>query len=294
MSEGLVVSREVDFGDFRVEEAWFEPGAQLGRHVHERAVFAVFLEGAMETRIAGRTLDCREATVLTEPSGEPHVQRFGSTGAHIVVVQPDPGDDRFRRFRGVFEEVNHYGHAEMAQLARAIARELATGGDAVAVEALGLELVALAAGVDPRIDRTPPRWLRTARELIHDRYLEPLRVEDVAEAAGVHRVHLARAFRRWYRAPIGAYLRDLRLDWAARRLVESGEPLPAIALRAGFADQSHFTHAFRRFAGTTPGRYRAGSSGAKSSARAIFSPGSTSAPSSASSSVSRRMSRRER
>lgn len=256
MSGALLASREIDFGDFRVEEAWFAPGARMGRHTHERAVFAVFLDGAMETRIVGRTLDCRPATVLTEPPHEPHVQRFGRAGAHMVLVQPDPAEERFRPFRNVFEEVNHYGHGEMAALARAIGRELGTDG--AAVEALGLELVAVAAGVEPpRIDRVPPRWLRDARELVHDRFLEPLRVAEVADAVGVHRVHLARAFRRWYRAPIGSYLRDLRLDWAARRLIESDEPLPVLALRAGFADQSHFTRAFRRFAGTPPGRYRA-------------------------------------
>ncbi|HUP19362.1 MAG TPA: AraC family transcriptional regulator [Gemmatimonadota bacterium] len=257
MSDALVASRELDFGDFRVEEAWFAPGGRIGRHVHERAVFAVFLEGSMETRIGERTLVCRGATVLNEPSGEPHVQRFGTAGAHIVVVQPDPAGEGFRPFRGVFDEISHYGHAEMAGLARAMAREMGAADGAVAVEALGLELVAVAAGVGSRIDGRPPRWLRQARELVHDRYLEPLRVAEVADAVGIHRVHLTRAFRRYYRAPIGTYLRNLRLDWAARRLVETDEPLPALSLRAGFADQSHFTHAFRRFAGTTPGRYRA-------------------------------------
>jgi AraC family transcriptional regulator len=35
------------------------------------------------------------------------------------------------------------------------------------------------------------------------------------------------------------------------------QPLALIALEAGFADQSHFTIAFRREMGVTPGRFRA-------------------------------------
>jgi AraC-like DNA-binding protein len=33
-------------------------------------------------------------------------------------------------------------------------------------------------------------------------------------------------------------------------------PLADISLAAGFCDQSHLTKAFRRIAGTTPGRFR--------------------------------------
>jgi AraC-like DNA-binding protein len=38
--------------------------------------------------------------------------------------------------------------------------------------------------------------------------------------------------------------------------VTSNAPLVAVALEAGFADQSHFTRAFKRHTGLAPGRYR--------------------------------------
>jgi AraC-like DNA-binding protein len=55
---------------------------------------------------------------------------------------------------------------------------------------------------------------------------------------------------------IAEYVRMLRLDWAAARVAKSEEPLSAIALRAGYADQSHFTRAFKRRTGLTPAQYR--------------------------------------
>ncbi|GAA4232825.1 hypothetical protein GCM10022254_33780 [Actinomadura meridiana] len=51
------------------------------------------------------------------------------------------------------------------------------------------------------------------------------------------------------------YLVSRRID-AARALVKTGLPLPEIAQRTGFADQSHLHRHFTRIVGVTPGRYR--------------------------------------
>ena len=72
----------------------------------------------------------------------------------------------------------------------------------------------------------------------------------------VHPVLLARAFRTYFGTSPGRYLRRLRLDWAAAELLATQRRLADIALQAGFADQSHFTRAFRRHTGLTPGQYR--------------------------------------
>ncbi|MGY2806809.1 helix-turn-helix domain-containing protein [Bradyrhizobium sp. USDA 4506] len=44
----------------------------------------------------------------------------------------------------------------------------------------------------------------------------------------------------------------------ARQLLRAGAPIAAVAVDAGFSDQSHLTRLFRRTFGTTPGVYRRG------------------------------------
>jgi len=43
---------------------------------------------------------------------------------------------------------------------------------------------------------------------------------------------------------------------ACQELTAGDAPLAEVALRAGFADQSHFTREFRRHVGVTPAAFR--------------------------------------
>jgi transcriptional regulator GlxA family with amidase domain len=69
-----------------------------------------------------------------------------------------------------------------------------------------------------------------------------------------------RAFERQFRAAFHLtpqkFLRKLRLRIATRALMYTDESLSAIALKCGFADQSHFSREFRRQFGRTPREYR--------------------------------------
>ncbi len=249
--------------DFLVTDAFFPPHAYLPPHVHERASFAIMLEGSFDISICKRAYLCEPYSAVTEPAEERHDNRLGSAGAHVVVVQPDAAAlERLGPCGDWFEEVHHARKAPVCAPAWRIARELRAPDRAtpVAVEGLVLEMLALATrrrwtGDVPR--RSPaPRWLTRAREELHDRFLDPPRIRELAAAAGVHPDHLARAFRVRFGVPIGIYLRRLRLDWAATRLEAGEEGISAIALDAGFADQSHFTRTFRRHTGLTPQAYR--------------------------------------
>jgi AraC family transcriptional regulator len=144
--------------------------------------------------------------------------------------------------------------------ARRIQRELAAPDTAtpLALEALVLELLASAAREATAAPGSAlPGWLRDVVALLHERFAEPgLELRRLADVAGVHPVSLSRAFRRHLGRTPGAYLRGLRLEQAARELERSERPLSEVAAAAGFADQSHFTRAFRAAFGATPGEWR--------------------------------------
>jgi len=248
--------------DFAVTDALFPAREYLAPHVHERASLAIMLEGSFDLSIRHRVYACEPGSAVTEPAEERHDNRLGLAGAHVVVVQPDArAADRLGPSAALFSAVVHARKTPVCAAGWRIARELRAPDSVtpLAVEGLVLEILALATRTDARVERLQrapaPRWLAQVREELHARFLKPPPLRELAAAAGVHPDHLARAFRVRFGVPVGLYVRRLRLDWAAGRL-EAAEPISRIAFAAGFADQSHFTRAFRQHTGLTPGEYR--------------------------------------
>lgn len=266
MGSGRFVTSE--FERFRCTHAWFAPGTDLEPHIHDRATFGVMLGGGFDlaftsAAIRRRRLECRPGTVFTEPAGETHGNRIGAGGASVLVIQIDPDtmDPMLRPLRPLLvDRINHFHNQRIALRARRLARELRRSDPLsdLATESLALEMLVEAGRHDLRWTRSgkAPPWLERAEDYVRANFRRPLRVADVAEAAGVHPAHLARVFREVHRVPVATFIRRLRLEWAADRLARSDDPIPAIAYAAGFADQAHLTRAFKAYSGETPGAYR--------------------------------------
>jgi AraC family transcriptional regulator len=127
----------------------------------------------------------------------------------------------------------------------------------LAAEGLGIELLSEALR-PPALAPAggEPDWLRTVNQIVHDRYRESLSLAELALAVGVHPVHLARAFRRRYGSCVGELIRHLRTEAACHALIRSNASIAEIAVRNGFADQSHLCRILKRKMGMTPGEYR--------------------------------------
>jgi len=250
---------DLDIGPAIVTDAWFPARTVLPRHTHERASLVVMLEGSFDLELTSATRHCGPTAVFSEPAGSAHTNRMGTAGAHVVVVQPDPAErELFRPFAAVLEAPTHRYHGGLAGRASQLARELRAGDDlgALAAEGIVMELLVTLTRLAPGRRGRPAAWLWRAQELLHARFGETVRLAEVAREVGVHPAHLARAFRGQFGVTVGEYVRRLRLEWAAAELERAEASLARVALAAGFADQSHFTRAFRRYTGLTPSVYR--------------------------------------
>jgi AraC family transcriptional regulator len=248
-----VRARDLTLG--RLASMSFPPRLELPRHSHPEPTIAVILRGGFAGRYGGTDRDCAPMTLLVEPAGASHTNRFGdfpTTVLTLSLASTEPSLDALGRQPRFTRDIYSAGLAKQADTELQRPDELTP----LAVEGLALELVTRLARTPT--DRGMPGWLSEARDVLHERYAESLRLGDVASVVGVEPDRLARAFRRVYHEPMASYVRRLRVRAAAELLVaERDTTIAAIAADVGFADQSHLTRSFVRTIGATPARYRA-------------------------------------
>lgn len=249
----------IEAGGFVLTETTHPPSLRLARHSHRRANVVCVLEGSFTEQVGTRAYRCEARTLLIKPAGATHSDAYDASGARSLIVELDPerleGSDALE---GTFREARRIGASTTSVVSR-IRREFRRQDplSALAIEALALEfLVDLGRLCGMRVPAGDPGRAEAAREYIHAHFRERIGLSNVAGACGVHRAHLARVFRERYQCSVGDYVRRLRVDRAARELVGTDEPISAIAASFGFYDQSHFTNAFRLYAGMTPAEYR--------------------------------------
>jgi AraC-like DNA-binding protein len=93
------------------------------------------------------------------------------------------------------------------------------------------------------------------RELLDERVLTGVTLNEAAELLHAHPTHLVRAFSMAFGLAPHEYLTARRVE-RARTLLLDGLPPAAAATAAGFYDQAHLGRHFKRVVGVSPGRFR--------------------------------------
>jgi AraC family transcriptional regulator len=101
-----------------------------------------------------------------------------------------------------------------------------------------------------------PERLQRVRDYVEAHLDDRLTLTDMAGVACLSPYHFSRSFKEAAGVGTQRYVLQRRVERAKRLMRQTHQPLALIALEAGFADQSHFTIAFRREVGVTPGRFR--------------------------------------
>jgi AraC family transcriptional regulator len=246
---------------FRVVENHYPAGLELPRHVHENAYLSYVLEGPYsESYGDSASVTCAPRLLRYLPPALPHANVFDA-GSHCLIVEVE--HEALKRVNEHSTALDRPGDIQgigSTWLAQRLYHEFRQGDELALVSLEGILLEMLAegarqAGANGAV-AVIPRWLRIAREYLEANFLRPLSLAEIAGAAGVHRVHLSREFRRYFSTTVGEFLRRKRIEHACHLVSTSNTPLAEIAMTCGFSDQSHFSATFRRQVGLTPARFR--------------------------------------
>ena len=231
---------------------------RLPKHAHENRYLCFPLTGSYTERCGSFEVACKPSSAAYRAAGVDHAAVLDEATCRVFVVEiPKPWMARLGEVSLTVRDTLDINEGTLPLLGRQLSREFLKTDDAAAlcVEGLTLQLLAEAARQSLASLRSVPGWLQRARDLIHDGFHRTLTLDHIASEVGVHPVHLATVYRQSYGLTIGESVRRLRVEHACDDL-KGSLPLATVALRAGYADQSHFTKAFKAHVGTTPARYR--------------------------------------
>lgn len=113
-----------------------------------------------------------------------------------------------------------------------------------------------------------PWQARRAEQLMVEGMAENLYLGRVAQACGLSLAHFSRSFHKTFGSPPYRWFQTRRIERAKSLLTETTRGLAEVALDCGFGDQSHFTKAFTRIVGVSPGAWRRMHRGSISAVRA--------------------------
>jgi AraC family transcriptional regulator len=255
------VVRSCDVAGLHLIDGIYSARTRIPLHSHPDAIFCIGLSGICTEAFAGRLRRYEASTVEFLPAGQCHSLHFPHADTRAFSI--DVAGHWIERAREYSLLVGDSVHARGGPLSGLMIRiydefRRLDSASAVSIQGLALEmLAAVSRGGLHRPERRPDRRVASAEEFLRGHFTERVTLAQVAAAAGVHPVYLAREFRRVHGCTIGEYIRRLRVERARRQLRASDESLAAIAAGAGFSDQSHFSRTFKRLSGMTPASFRA-------------------------------------
>lgn len=224
-------------------------------HVHENPGFFFLLTGQHREVKDGHGMEQPTMTAIFHKRDAPHATEIGPRGMFGVNVAYR---DEYLASIGV--DSNEFVHVGRRFLPTAHAAVLRLASQSFLIGACDAELEMRALELLTPLVRCreaqPPKWLKRARSYIVERSSDGIRLELIAKEVGVHPIHLAKCFRKFYGCSISEFLQSLRLTEAMKMVLHERSSVGEAAVRAGFSDHAHLSHIFRRVIGCSPKEMR--------------------------------------
>jgi AraC family transcriptional regulator len=246
-------------GGSRIQIRRYRANERHPPHAHASTTITLLVRGDLQESVGTRVQVACPMSVVVKPAGTEHADAFGPSGATTLQVTLaaddvppcDPGRCPLGTWRWLDAPAATGALLDLLRMATAPPPRERDERDRVEDR-----LCDLLAGLEPSAVanvRPAPSWLEGVRSLL-ERGDDSIR--SIAGRAGVHRVHLAHAFRAHHGMSPSEFRRRARLHRAARLVAGTARPLVEIAYDCGFADQAHMTRALAGALGETPGALR--------------------------------------
>ncbi len=93
-------------------------------------------------------------------------------------------------------------------------------------------------------------------EFVFHQFQEPIKLEQVATLVNLTPAAFCRYFKQKTKKTFSDYLKQVRIGFACKRLIETGDNISKICYESGYNNLAHFNQQFKQLKGMTPRDYR--------------------------------------
>ena len=243
---------------------------RVTKHWHDTVEIFVVFEGEIDFYINASYFGLSKGRFIIVNSNEVHSIDVPKENFTIVVQIPPEEFERFKEGEYMLFAHTSEGYKEQdAQFVRLV-RQMYT---AYAEKRYGCELEVLSDyyrllhflvtkyqakdvdGEQVKKNRQMKKLYRIT-SYIQEHYREDVTLETVAGLFGFSPTYLSRIFKKYANVNYKTYVLNVRVEYAYKELVNTGQSINKIAESCGFPDGRSFTKAFAARFGITPDKYR--------------------------------------
>ena len=198
-----------------LSEVSYNSGVSTPKHSHSWAMLVIGLEGCSNQIYGNKPTACNPWSVSFHPPQELHWDQFFAPGVRDLNIEIAPDQLlAFRDYPNVVDRPFTSKGLEPRRIAAAIYREFREFDELspLAMDGLLIELLVETSRRHGSRPQSAPQWLRQTREMIRAQFARNLTLSDLAQSAGVHPVHLAREFHKFFGHTVGQEVRWLRIE----------------------------------------------------------------------------------
>lgn len=245
-------SNILHFDRFNVERSVYPPGLYMAPHRDKLSRISIILDGELwESTEQGEVKATRNSVVI-KPNDVVHENTFGSAPLRLLSISFNDNSlltDRFDTWQWI-------NHPAIHVLGIRLWTQMQGVRDEKRLMALFEEFFTTLARLGQAHHTRPAEWPAALKKLLETDLDAPQTIQALSEQLSLHRVSVARGFRKEYALSPVQFRQYTRVATALQELALTQKSLSAIAYDAGFADQSHLSRSLKSLVGCTPGGFR--------------------------------------
>ncbi len=267
MNDNLRIDQTLGLGTFN--RAPEPPGG----HVHDSLEISVFMKGAVTMRYGGHAVTVPPDQLIVHWGMLPHQMLRRDAGARVVGIHMPlpwvlswnlPGTlvPRLLDLDYIIVPPRTSPCSDLALLTdwHRLMSNPVPGNDRIVLTEVQARLMRMAvsmrAAPTAAVPSHAPNTFSRALQTIITRFRDPLRLKDIASAAGISERQLTRLFFEFTGQTVNGYITHLRLLHAQRMLMTTDAKITDIIYASGFTCTTQFYARFKGKTGMNPAHYR--------------------------------------